>query len=344
MKTGLITGARQFRFHDVSERQLKQGGAIVDITLCGICGSDVSAWRSGAHYPAGLCGHEWTGIVSAIAMEIPGIVEGTRVICSGPGPCVTGCSACLQGHYHACANVVASLLGADGFSPDSGGFAPRQLVDARRLLPVPPGLSDIQAAMVEPATVATRAIRRSTVIAGDRVAVLGCGPIGLFAIQSLLAAGAGTVIAIDPSSHRRGLAKTLGAHLVFAPDDAARNGIAQLTDNLGLDLVVDCAGVPATVQFSADLARQRGTVMLVGVATQQVPIDPAVWVLKELTLLTSVGFDKADSLAVLGLMESGQIRVDSMYSETIDLGQTGVAIEELAAGSDKVKVLVNTRT
>lgn len=343
MRTGLILGEKSFAFRDVPERQLREGGAIVDITLCGICGSDVSAYKSGAPYPHGLCGHEWTGVVRAIAADIPGISEGTRVVCSGPGPCITRCSACLQGRYEACATVVKSILGDDGFSPDSGGFAPTQLVDATRLLPVPPSLTDMQAAMVEPATVATRSVRRSGIKAGDRIAVVGAGPIGLFAIQAVRAAGAELVIAIDPDARRGKVAVELGAHYHCPPGDEAEALIRELTDGLGVDKVFECSGAPPAIQASAAYARQRGTVILVGVSAKAVSIEPVVFVLKELDVVTSVGFDKADTLSVLGMMQSGLIRTDPLYSETIALGQTGVAIAELAAGSEKIKILVDTR-
>lgn len=341
MKTGLILGQGAFEIENVPDRQLRAGGAVVRITLCGICGSDVSAYKSGAHYPKGLCGHEWVGVVHSIALDVPGIVEGTRVVCSGPGPCVTGCPACLQGRYDACAMIVKSLLGDDGFSPDSGGFAPYQLVDARRLLSVPAALSDTQAAMVEPATVATRGVRRSGAKPGDRVVVLGAGPIGLFAIQSLRALGVELLVVIDPDAHRRAVATAVGADYALEPGDAASATIAELTGDLGPDIVLECSGAPSAVQDSATLCRHKGVVVLVGVSPRPIMIEPVEFVLKELTVITSVGFDKADSLAVLGMMEAGRIRTEPLYSETIALGSTGAAIAELANGSEKIKILVS---
>lgn len=341
MLTGLITGVGRFELRDVAEPRVVPGGVVVDIALCGICGSDVIAYRDGQVYPPTLCGHEWVGTVSAVASDVTGLAEGDRVVCSAPPPCGTRCPACRQGRYRSCANVAGALLGRDGFSPESGGFARRQTVDARRLVRVPDELSMIQAAMVEPATVATHAVRRCGVRAGDRVGVIGAGPIGLFALQGLRAAGTGSIAVIDPDPARRELALELGADVTWEPGSDAKHGVAELTGELGLDISFDCAGVPATIQDAARLARQGGTVMLVGVAAGHATINPATWILKELSVRTSLGFDKSDTAAVIDLLATRRIRVEPLHSDTVGLDHAGAALDGLATGSGAVKVLVD---
>lgn len=340
MKTGVIVGKGEFVFEDVPKRVLRQGGAIVRITLCGICGSDVSAYKTGAPYPKGLCGHELVGVVEEISVEIPGVDEGTRIVVSGPPPCATRCPACLQGHYEACSNIAQSLLGADGFSPDSGGFASRQLIDARRLVPVPASLTDQQAAMAEPATVATRGVLKSGIRPGQSAVVLGAGPIGLFAIQTLKAGGVRDIVVIDPDVGRRSVALKVGASHGFSPGEDGARAVLDLTAGLGPDFVFECSGASTALHDAARLCRHMGTVVMIGVSAVPVMIEPVEFLLKELTMITSMGFDKNDTMSVLRLLESGKILTDPLYSETIPLGETANAISELAKGSDKIKVLV----
>ncbi len=347
MKTGLVTGTRKFMLCDVPEPQLVAGGAVVDITLCGICGSDVSAYKysdkMGLAYPPALCGHEWMGIVRSVADSVSTVSEGDRVLFGSPPPCGTNCAACRQGRFDACETAVISMLGGDGFSPHSGGFAPRQAVDARRLVRLPGNISDVQASMAEPAAVVAHGIRNSSLLAGDRVAILGAGPIGLLAMQIAKANGAGQVIVIEPEEHRRQMALTLGADFAWAPGEEATRNVADLTGNLGLDRVYDCAGVPATLQAATTLVRRCGMVMIIGFATSLSPADTGAWLLKEISVHTSLSFKRADTLAVLDLMANGSLKVDPIHSSTIGLSEAADAFEELAAGSGKLKILVDPR-
>lgn len=198
--------------------EITPGTALVEIDLCGICGSDVHAFQSGGPYNPGVCGHEWTGVVSAVAGDVTGIDEGDRVVAGASPPC-GHCGSCLRGDPQRCSTALRGLMGTDGRSPHAGGFAPTQAVDARRLLRVPSSLSVEQAAMTEPTMVATHAVRRSRINLGDVVAVIGAGPIGLLTLQCARAAGAGRLFVVEPDPVRADLAKALGAEAVFAPGE-----------------------------------------------------------------------------------------------------------------------------
>ena len=347
MKAGLITGIRQFELCEVPEPRLRPGAAIVDISVCGICGSDVTAYKFGAEmgivYPKALCGHEWAGVVSEVAKDVHDVSEGDRVLLGSTPPCGMQCAACRQGRYHACETVANAMLGGDGFSPNSGGFAPRQTVDARRLVPIPDKISDSQAAMAEPATVATHGIRKSSVRPGDRVAIFGAGPIGLFALQVLKASGVGQAVVIEPVAHRRQRALALGADFALAPGKEAAEIIADLTHGLGLDRLYDCAGAQASLEEAAKLVRRQGTVMMIGFPSSRIPVDVGMWLLKEIDVRTSYAFDKADTQAVLDLMARGAIDAPAMHSGTVSLENAAATFAELASANEKVKILVDPR-
>ncbi|MPY92549.1 MAG: zinc-binding dehydrogenase [Acidimicrobiia bacterium] len=343
MRTGLITGKGRFELLEVADPVVTPGAALVEIDLCGICGSDVHAYQSGGPYPPAVCGHEWTGVVSAVASDVTHVAEGDRVVGGAAPPCGR-CGSCERGDASRCSRALRGLMGSDGFSPASGGFAATQAVHARRLARVPAQLSTEQAAMTEPTMVAAHAVRRSRIRLGDVVTVIGAGPIGLLALQCARAAGAGRAFVVEPDPARGALARELGADQVFAPGHEAQEALDDLTRGTGPDVVFDCAGVAATVNAAARLVRRGGNVCLVGVAIDKAEINAAMWVLKEITIDTSAAYGYEDLEITLGLIADGRVQVAPLHHATVSLDELGATFDELASGpSEKVKVLVDPR-
>lgn len=141
-----------------------------------------------------------------------------------------------------------------------GGFAASIAIDARRLYRVDPRIDDIAAAILEPTTVAVHAVRRSQIRLGDSVVVLGAGPIGLLVLQAARAAGAGTVILIEPQRSRRDLGATLGADVVIDPGtgDVAEAVNAHVGAQ-GADVVIECAGIARDTTSMGGERRMLGT-------------------------------------------------------------------------------------
>ena len=237
-----------------------------------------------------------------------------------------------------CETAFLGMVGRDALAPAHGAFAPRIAIGAARLVPVAAGLTNEQAAIVEPATVALHAVRRSPPHLGDVVAVQGCGPIGLLTLQCAKAAGAGRVVAIEPDPARRELATMLGADVAVGPDDAL--------DALGAgaDLVLECAGVPATVQRAVELVRRGGTVNLVGLASGTAAIAPGVWLVKEVTVVASLGYLHHEFGECMDLIADGRVQVTPLHDRTVGLTELPAAIARLADDpSSAVKVLVDPR-
>ena len=169
---------------------------------------------------------------------------------------------------------MALAYGIHPLTPPHGGYAPRITVPADSLVPVPDALGIDDAAMVEPATVALHAVRRRQPVLGDRVLVLGAGPIGLFALQLAHIAGAGEVFVLEPSATRRALALELGATLALEPGPEASQLIRERTRGLGVDLVYECSGSQAGMDEGFELVRPGGAFMLIGVSEGGVRLDP----------------------------------------------------------------------
>lgn len=235
------------------------------------------------------------------------------------------------------------LVGRDPMAAQHGGFAPRLAIDALRLIRLSMPISDSQAAIVEPATVCLHAIRRTPLQAGDRVAVVGAGPIGLLTTQIARLAGAGHVTVIEPTPGRRALALTLGADVVVAPGEMAAGEMApgEMAAG-GFDVVFECAGVPSTVQVAVDLVRRGGVVTLVGFASGEAVIQPGGWLTKEVTVIGSLGYLHHEFGVAIDLIADGRIRTEPIHTTTVGLSELPEAIARLADDpTSAVKVLVD---
>ncbi len=337
MQAALITGARRIERIDFPEPVPVEGAAVLRIDLCGICGTDVSAWKAGTPYAPFLCGHEWTGTV--VATRADSIREGDRAVMAVPVACGR-CAECRAGHGHRCAAIMSLAYGLHPLTPPHGGYAPRIAVPAEALAPVPDALSTEAAAMVEPATVALHAVRRRSPRLGDRVLVLGAGPIGLFAIQLAHAAGAGEVFVLEPSAPRRALATAVGATAAFDPGPEAFEALRDRTPGrLGVDVVYECSGSQAALDAGFDLLRPGGALMLIGVSSEGMRLDPLACITKEIVIDNSTAHHHHEFAITMDLMLDGRLLTAPLHTRTIGLDGLESGFEALAAG-EAAKVLV----
>lgn len=339
MRAGIITGKGRFELVEVGEPAPTPSQVVVAIELCGICGSEVHAYQEGWPYAPGICGHEWVGRIVEVGAEVDRFRADMRVV----GARAPGCGACVEcraGLPQFCRVAASEYWGRQ--APSSGGFAPYLTLSANRLIPVPDGVEADQAALIEPAAVALHAIRRSRLAVGDVACVVGCGPIGLMAIQCARAAGAGTVIAVEPDEGRRALAVELGADVAVAPGAELWAVVDEHTGGLRADIAFDCAGIPQTLQQSVDMVRQGGSVCMVGVAGGEATIHPMRWMMKEVTVDTSIVFTLDEMAIAAGLVADGRIRTVELVASTITLDDLPKTIEDLASKrTDAIKILVD---
>ncbi len=342
MHAALITGHRRVELVDFDDPQPAPGGVVVDISLCGVCGTDVHAFVSGEPYHPALCGHEWAGHLSAVGADVRDLSEGDRVVVAVPPACGR-CRTCEAGHTEHCEETFLHQLGHDRLAPPHGGFAPRVAVGRGRVVRADDRLDDVQAAQIEPATVTLHAVRRSGLRLGDLAVVQGAGPIGLTTLQWVRAAGAGEVVVIEPSEGRRALAVELGATVAVAPGDA-EEAVAERSGGLGADAVYECVGAAATVQRAVDLARRGGRVCLIGLAHGEVPIDPRVWLVKEITVTAALAYLHEEFELAMSAVADGRVRLTPMHTDTVGLDGLGEALSRIADGDPAVaKVLVDPR-
>jgi (R,R)-butanediol dehydrogenase/meso-butanediol dehydrogenase/diacetyl reductase len=338
MKAGLVTGQRRFELVDMPEPMAGSGQAVVQVHLCGICGTDVHGFLSDKPYNPAICGHEFVGTVSQVGAGVGHLQEGDRVV-AGIAPACGRCPNCLAGRPRYCSTAFLGMVGRDPQAPPHGAFASAIALDAGRFVKVTRPLTDEEAAVVEPTVVGLHAVNRTPPRFTDTVVVQGCGPIGLLTLQVAKAAGAGHLVAVEPNEHRRAVARSVGADEALSPEEAReRFGSA------GADLVYECAGIPPTIQAAIDLVRQGGTVNIVGLASGLATINPHTWLLKEVNVLASIGHLHHEISDAMDLIADGKVRIGPLHDSTVALEDLPTAIERLADDpSSAIKVLVDPR-
>ena len=339
MRTGLVTGKGQFELRDVDEPTPGPGDALVEISLCGICGSDVHAYVEGWPYAPGICGHEWVGTVVGVGSDVRVVGTGDRVT-GGLAPGCGRCAECRADLAAYCSTARSYYIGAN--APPSGGFAPFMAASADRLVRVPDELTDGDAAVIEPVSVALHAVRRSRMRAGDVVCIVGCGPIGLLVAQCARLAGAGKVIAVEPDADRRRLALDTGADVAVEPGAQMREAVNEATGGLRADIAFDCAGIPQTIQQSVGMVRYGGSVCIVGVTGSDATIRPNRWLFKEISVDTSLAFSLDEMRAAASFIADGRISVTPLVNGTVTLDELPQTIDDLATKRNPaVKLLVD---
>lgn len=338
--------ARDVRLSEVEEPQPLPGTAIVEVSFCGLCGTDVHEYthgpvmiRPGAHpltgaQPPITLGHEFSGRVVAMDGEWPGLDIGTRVVAD---PCLRcgACRWCLRGEYHICAKGGSLGLAADG------ALARYVRVPLVGLHPIPDTVSDEHAALAEPLAVGLHAASRAQVGPGDRVLVLGAGPIGLAALIGARLSGAAAVFVSEPNPARARVALQVGAAEVFDPDEV-RSAVFNRTGRIGPDAVVDGTGRPEAIAEGLRSLRRGGRMAVAGIAPAELKVDLRQLVLYERTLAGSLGYN-FDIPRVLDLMATGRVDASPLVTAVRPLSAGPATFEELSAPNQHLKVLLTPR-
>jgi (R,R)-butanediol dehydrogenase/meso-butanediol dehydrogenase/diacetyl reductase len=342
-------GKGDLRIDDVPEPVLAPGTVRVQVSCCGICGSDLHEYLGGPisipecspHPYTGVqapvtLGHELGGTVIEVADDVVGIVVGDRVTTEGLLRC-NDCAQCRAGRGNLC-----ERLHVMGYSWPSGGFAPVAVLPAYATHVLPEGVSLEEAALIEPFAVGLHAVRRANVGEGTTAVVFGAGPIGLMTVLALRGAGAGTVVVAEPSPTRREAALRAGAdHAVDARDPDVAATLRSLVGGAGADVVFDVAGVDASFAGALSVVRPHGVVVNVAAWEKPTTIQPNDLLFSEAWLTGSLGY-AGEFPEAIRLIDEGAVQLDWMISRRLPLED---AIEHgfdaLAAGDDGLmKVLI----
>jgi 2-desacetyl-2-hydroxyethyl bacteriochlorophyllide A dehydrogenase len=334
MKAMVLEADRQLAQRTLERPAPAPGEALVRITHSGICGTDLKIFEGGiaVGHPL-IMGHEMIGE----------IVEGTGCDGAGPGArvivdpvlfCGT-CYHCRAGQTHLC--PTGTLLGRDR----DGGFAEFAVAPGGNVFPLPDGIDDREAPLIQVLTTCIRAHRRAAIFPGEVVVVIGLGVTGQLHAQLAKSRGA-VVIGITRNAWRRELAETLGADMTFAPGAAARDAVMQATDGRGADLVIECVGQVAVFAEAVDLVRIGGRLLLFGIYTATAGELPFYqFYFKELDIINARAAKGEDYTTGIGLVQSGAVRLAPLLSHVFALDEMKKALDMLTApDANRMKIVL----
>lgn len=311
---------------EVAKPQPAAGEVLVRVLAAGICGTDRHLYKG--EFPCAppvTLGHEFCGEVVGVGEGVA-LPLGTRIACDPNIACGT-CDQCLRSRVNLCVRNVAIGIHRDG------GFAEYATLPAHRALPVG-DLDPETAAFAEPLACTLHGLDIGAPIPGERVVVLGGGVIGLLAVQLVRNAGA-EVVLVTRQAEKRRLAESLGAKATAATVEEAMAIVAG-----GADLVLECAGVAATVEMASQLTRPGGRIVVLGVLPkgERVRIEPFDLLFREIQLLHSFLNPFTQSRAIR-MLRLGQVEVGPLVSRRVSLSEAAAAIAD-AARPGEVKVMV----
>lgn len=337
MSAAVLRGKGRLEVEQVPVPRVTERDVLVEVGHCGVCGSDLHMVLDGWGQSGAIEGHEWSGVVAAVGSSVTSWSVGDRVV-GGPPPRCGECRECRAGRPSLCAQRDTPGVGAW-----QGAFARYKLVDERELLRVPDGLSMRAAALSEPLAVALHGITRSGVVAGERVLVLGAGPIGALTIAALRAMGIEEVKVSEPSPLRAELAARLGASEVVPPallEAPGPHEPGRVVDD-AVDVVLECSGRGDAMEAGLAQLRRTGRLVLVGAGMAAPRFDPNRILLNELTITGAFCYDADGFERALGLLASAAVPADLLI-EPADVPLTGAldAMRDLASGRIAAKVLV----
>jgi threonine dehydrogenase-like Zn-dependent dehydrogenase len=310
---------------------------LVEVDLCGICGSDLHSPDLAQVYRAGVVlGHEMSGRVAGLGSEVSGWSVGDRVALNPNGNVCGVCEYCRAGRPNFCHQ--ATMQTALGLQAD-GGLAPSVAVAAGTLRRLPAGIGRLEAAWVEPTATALRALRWAGDVAGATVLVCGGGPIGQLACRLAAYSHAGRIILVEPAEERRAFAAASGIDVALTPDKAAAQ-VASAGGSLQADVVLECSGNASATALALDALRPGGVLVVVG-SGHGSGLDPATILLKEITVRGSFTYASEFDDAI-ELLADGQIEVADLTTQVVSLGGALSALESLRAAKT-MKVLIDPR-
>jgi (R,R)-butanediol dehydrogenase/meso-butanediol dehydrogenase/diacetyl reductase len=310
------------------------GDVLVEVSHCGICGTDLHLVLEQYARPGTILGHEWAGTIAVLGPDVSGWAVGERVVCNPIGGCGE-CRACRSGRPSVCLRREPPDL-----LDFRGAFCRFVVVPAVRLLRVPELLSTRAAALTEPTAIAIHTVDLSRVTPDDRVLVTGGGPVGLLTTAVLRARGITDITMSEPSAARRERAAAIGAATVLAPDELSRAPMGRPVAD-PYTVVFECSGHASAAEAALDQLDYAGTLVFVGTGSEFPKVNHNRVIVMELALIGAYNYGADGFVLALALLASGAVPLDLLIeADDVCLDALGPTLRRLAAGELAGKVMV----
>lgn len=338
MKAFFLTEPGKTEVREIDPPKMSDDEVKLRVEMIGICGGDLNGYRGTfalQEYPVVL-GHEVGAIVDDKGKNVPEhIKKGMKVTISPYKNCGV-CYSCTHGKPNACIDNRTMGVRRPGAMTDYITVPWQDVYYSDTL-------TTKELAMVEPLTVGFHAVARGRVSAGDKVAIFGCGIVGMGAVAGAVAAGA-EVIAIDIADLKLENAVKAGAtHTINTERQDLHNTLSEITNNYGPDVVIEAVGLPTTFLSAVEEVAFTGRVVYIGYAKIPVQYDTKLFVQKELDVLGSRNC-LGDFPAVIKMLEKRHFPVDEVISKEISIHEAGAAIADWDKNPGKyTKIMVDIR-
>lgn len=343
----LTASGEPMRVAEIDLPEPGPGQVRVRIAATGVCHSDLSLARGTLRQPLpAVLGHESAGTVVSVGTGVTTTAPGDRVVLCWAPPC-GACWFCGEGEPWLCerssdaaAARYASFDGQDLYPGlSTAGFAEETVVSARAVLPVPESVPLEHAALVGCAvmTGVGAVLNTAQVRAGQSVLVVGLGGVGLSVVQGARLAGAGTVIAVDRSPDKLGLAQAMGATELLEAGPELAKQIRALTARRGVDHAFDCVGSADTIRSCWSATRRGGTTTIVGIGGKEQQVTfTALELFHFARVLQGCVYGSTDPVAdipkLLGFAAEGRLDLGALISGTIGLDGIDGAFADMEKG------------
>ncbi|WVD65352.1 zinc-binding alcohol dehydrogenase family protein [Orbus sturtevantii] len=324
MKYVVIPEPGKVEIKEMEKPLLQKGEAILKVLYGGICGSDMGTYKGTflyASYPR-IPGHEFSAEVVEVGENELGIKKG-MVVTANPYFNCGKCYSCRRGFVNCCTSNQTLGAQRDGIFRQYYSMPVERIYDGK-------GLDALTLSMIEPFCISYHSVQRTSVKAGDKVLVVGAGPIGLFAVMAAKLKGAEVYVS-DMMHNRLDKALEIGASGVIRTDkeDFAQR-VKDITNGDGFDVCIECVGLPQTFQNCIDAAAFRGRIGLVGVGKQKLDFAFTQIQTKELDIFGSRNALKADFIELIDLVKTGKCDVKSIITDVYQLNDAEKAFKEMA--------------
>lgn len=335
MKALQYLGPRSFQIAEVKPTLPSSGEVRIAVSYTGICGTDLHVYHGNMDArvkASAVIGHEMAGVIESVGAGVVDWNVGDPVTVMPLDWC-GDCPACRNGHNHICQNL--DFVGIDS----NGSLQQLWNVKEQFLLRLPHEMRLDHAALVEPTAVAVHDVRRASVAPGEKVVVIGAGPIGVLIAVTARHFGA-EVVVIELDERRREVVEGLGILTLDPRSEDQTAWVLSWSEGADADVVFEVSGAAAAVLKATDLVRVRGRLVVVAIHPKPAPIDLHAVFWKELTLLGTRVYERSDFATAIELVADGIIPADLLISRIEPLEGAAAAFEALASG-EAMKLLID---
>ncbi|AJW70550.1 zinc-dependent dehydrogenase [Nitrosopumilus adriaticus] len=340
MKTAFVKGPSVISVDDTEKPSIGDGDVLVQMSACGICGSDLEKVFGQYGQPSMRLGHEPSGIILDVGSNVSEFKKGDRVFTHHHVPCYD-CHLCNHGNETMCQKYYETNLSPCGLSEQY--VVPAWNVSHGGILKISDSLSFEEAAMIEPLACCVRAWKKFLFHEGDSAAIFGVGPTGMMHVMLAHVKKFSKIFCFDVNNFRLDFAKKFNiTDSINSLDENRKQKILDGTEGRGVDVAIVATSSLKALEDAIDMVRKGGYVMMFGVPSKgaQLNLEMSKIYSKEITLVTSYAASDKDTKEALDLIESSKIDVKQLITHTYPITESQKAFDHARTGENSMKIII----